>query len=205
MTMTAPMTSSAHAPASPPRPRLTPEDFARFDDEGKLFELVDGEPLEKPVSDVAHLIAQNLNDEVTVWAHPTKAGRSFVEAPFQCFAHAPEMVRRPDLAYASRERLDGYQWGQPYLRFVPDLTVEVVSPGDNVFDLDRKIADHFRAGVRRVWVINYDQRAVRVHRAPGDLSELIGDGTLADDAVLPGFRCALPALFAVPGLATPAT
>lgn len=80
----------------------------------------------------------------------------------------------------------------------PDLAVEMVSPNDGVYELDRKVDEYLRAGVRRVWVINPERQSVRIHRGPGDLSELIGPAVLADELVLPGFRCPLPELFAGP-------
>jgi len=167
-------------------------------DDGELYELVDGQLLEKRLSDFAQLVATNLNDELVVWCRRTTLGRSFVEATFRCFPHAPEMVRRPDVAYLSNQQLAGYRWGHGHFAVAPDLAVEVVSPGDEVYELDRKIGDYFRAGVRRVWVINPEQQTVRVHRGPGDLSEVVGESELADEELLPGFRCSLPVLFAPP-------
>src|SRR5205807_3794824 len=107
-------------------------------------------------------------------------------------------VRRPDVAFIAAQRLSNYQWGQGHFNIAPDLAVEVVSPNDEVYELDRKIRDYFRAGVRHVWVINPEQETVRIHRGPGDLVELVGDGELLDEVVLPGFRCRLPAVFAKP-------
>jgi Uma2 family endonuclease len=190
-------------PVAPTPERVTPEQMLRLGDDGKLYELVDGQLVEKRMSDFAQLVAGNLNDELVLWCRRTALGRSFVEATFQCFAHAPEMVRRPDVAYLSSQRLAGYAWGQRHFAVAPDLAVEVVSPRDVVYELDRKVGDYFGAGVRRVWVINPEQQTVRIHRGPGDLSEVVGETELADDALLPGFRCSLPALFARPAAAQP--
>jgi Uma2 family endonuclease len=66
-------------------------------------------------------------------------------------------------------------------------------------ELDRKISDYLRAGVKRIWVINPELQIVRIHRAFGDLSELVGDAVLADELILPGFKCPLPSIFAKPG------
>lgn len=81
--------------------------------------------------------------------------------------------------------------------------MEVASPKEKLLELDRKISDYLRVGVRRVWAINPEQRILRVHRAPGDLSELVGDAVVFDEVVLPGFRCPLPVLFEHPGIAAP--
>lgn len=189
-------TIAAPLPTNHAMPEQAPP---RLPDDGPPSELVDGQVVEKPVSDLAQLVANTLNDELVVWARQTRLGRSFVETTYQCFPHAPGMVRRPDVSYVTNARLAGYQWGQGHFTIAPDLAVEVVSPSDQVYDLDRKLADYFKAGVRRVWVINPDQQTVRIHRAPGgDISELVGDAELTDEAVLPGFRCPLSTLFTQP-------
>jgi Uma2 family endonuclease len=181
---------------------ITPEQMLLLPDDGRLYELVDGQLVEKQMSDLAQLIANTLNEQLVLWTARTAAGKSFVEATFQCFPFRPQMVRRPDVAFISTERMSGYQWGQGNFRISPDLAVEVVSPNDNVYNLDRKIGDYFRAGVRRVWVVNPDQQIIRIHRAIGDVSELAGDTELTDESVLPGFHCPLATIFARP--ATPA-
>jgi Uma2 family endonuclease len=197
------MTATAIPPApSPPqgaaRAPITPEEMLRLHDDGRLYELVDGKLVEKQMSDLAQLVANLLNNELAAWAIRTGSGLSFVEATYQCFTHAPAMVRRPDVSFIARDRLSAYRWGQGHFTIAPDLAVEVVSPNDEVLELDRKINDYFRAGVRRVWVINPEQQTLRVHRAPGDLSELVGDADVSDDQLLPGFRCPLAGLFVRP-------
>src|SRR4051812_20208485 len=103
-------TAVAQPKVAQPKSVITPEQMLAMPDDGRLYELVDGQLVEKPISDLAHLVAENLKDELVVWARGARGGRSFVEAPFQCFAHAPGMVRRPDVAYVSPERLAGYSW-----------------------------------------------------------------------------------------------
>ena len=193
---TAPLSPQKTSPLA--APSLLSQQMRRLEEDDKLFELVDGQPLETQMSDLAQLVADNLKDMLVLWAAPDRLGRSFVEATYQCFPHQPGMVRRADVSYISSGRLAGYEWTHSHLSIAPDLAVEVVSPNDNVYDLDRKINDYFRAGVRRVWVINPDLKIVRVHRGPGDIAELVGDVELSDPIVLPGFRCSLSALFARP-------
>lgn len=197
--------SAVSTPPSMPVPshRVTPEEMLRLPDGGKLYELVDGELREKPMSDRAQLVANRVKRLLDRWSDLTDAGTTLVESTFQCFPHAPEMVRRPDVAFITAARLAGYQVGHGHFRIAPDLAVEVVSPRDEVYELDRKIRDYFRAGVRRVWVINPEQETLRIHRGPGDIAELLGDSQLSDPVILPGFECRLPVIFAMP--AAPAT
>ena len=100
------------------------------------------------------------------------------------------------MAFVSAARLAGYDFADAHLRVVPDLVVEVVSPRDNVYDLEDRLDDFRRAGTRRAWVINPVRRTLLVRRAPGDVSELVGDDAeVADPEVLPGFSARLGDLF----------
>ena len=195
----------ANVASATPVPSITPEEMSRLPDDGRVYELANGHLIEKGTSDVAHLVANNLKGLLVIWSHSAKQGRSFVGATFRCFPQAPGMVRRPNVAFISTERLAGYSWGHGHIEIVPDVAVEVVSPHDEVIELERKIQDYHRSGVRRVWVVIPDLEIVRIHRAPGDVSELVGDAVLADENVLPGFKCRLAELFALPAAPAPTT
>ena len=191
------MTAVAYQPGPAARQRLTPEDMLRLQDDDRLYELVDGQLAEKRTSDIAQFVANRLKTLMDAWCEQSKAGMAFVETTYQGFGR-PDDVRRPDVSFISAARLAGYDWGHRHFRIAPDLAVEVLSPHDEALEVDRKIGEYFQAGVRQVWIINPEQQIVRIHRRPGDLSELVGDVELHDELVLLGFRCRLPELFARP-------
>ena len=58
---------------------------------------------------------------------------------FQCFPHAPGMVRRPDVSFVKRGRLPGDVSPDGWIKIAPDLAVEVVSPNDVVEELEAKL------------------------------------------------------------------
>ncbi|MDB5293731.1 MAG: hypothetical protein JWL69_4972 [Phycisphaerales bacterium] len=174
--------------------RITPEQLLSLPDDGRLYELVDGCLVEKQMSDLAQLVANNLNAELVLWSRRTGSGRSFVETTYQCFPQAPDRVRRPDVSYITAPRLANYSWGHGHFTIAPDLAVEVISPHDAAAELDRKLHDYFGAGVVRIWVVNPELQIVRVYRPTGESIEFTGDAELTDD-LLPGFRCPLPSLF----------
>ena len=120
----------------------------------------------------------------------------FPEALFKLFAK-PKRQRRPDLAFVSYER---WPRDRPIPRaaawdVVPDLAVEVVSPGNTAVEIFVKLDDYFRAGVRRVWVIYPQQGFIQDFRAIDRLAVLkVGDSLEGGD-VLPGFSIKLAELF----------
>ena len=83
---------------------------------------------------------------------------------YQCFPHAPGLVRRPDVSFIRRGRLPGDVSPEGWVRIPPDLAVEVVSPNDSAEELEEKLDDYRKAGVPLVWVIYPKARKARVFR-----------------------------------------
>ena len=85
---------------------------------------------------------------------------------------------------------------QGHITIPPDLAVEVVSPNDLYCELERKVDEYLRAGVRMIWVLNPDFRTVRIFKDSIERSTQIGpNDELAGDDVLPDFRCRVAELF----------
>jgi Uma2 family endonuclease len=76
-----------------------------------------------------------------------------------------------------------------YAEVVPDLVVEVVSPNDTAREANDKARMWLGHGVRLVWVIHPDTRAVAIHRQDGLENWLDDTDTLDREDVLPGFTC----------------
>jgi len=114
---------------------------------------------------------------------------------FQCFADAPDKVRKPDVSFIRRERLDPNAVPEGFITIVPDLVVEVLSPNDRAVPVARKVDEYLRAGVPLVWVVNEDLRQVWVHRADRTVTVLSDGDELTADGVLPGFRCPVADFF----------
>jgi Uma2 family endonuclease len=110
---------------------------------------------------------------------------------------AKDLQRRPDVALVLHAR-----W--PYNRrvpnvavwdMVPDLAVEVVSPNNTAFEIQRKIHEYFDAGVSRVWIIYPPQREVYVFASTNRIEVLQLGQELDGGDLLPGFRLPLATLF----------
>jgi Uma2 family endonuclease len=74
--------------------------------------------------------------------------------------------------------------------------VEVLSAGNSPGEMQRKLVDYFKAGVRLVWYVDPRARTLCAYTAP-DRFELIDEqGAVEGGQVLPGLRFALADLFA---------
>ncbi len=94
----------------------------------------------------------------------------------------------------SKERL-----AEGFCSIAPDLAVEVVSPNDVIEELDEKVEEYLRTGVKLVWVVHPGVKAVQVFRADGSESWLRAPDELSGEDVIPGFRCRVEAFFPMLG------
>ena len=122
------------------------------------------------------------------WVWPADNG-------YQCFPTIPNWSEGPTSRSSAQDRLPGDALPTGYVRIAPDLAVEVVSPDDLASELDEKLDDYQKAGVRLVWVIYPESRTVSVYRGDGSASRLHEDGVLSGEDVIAGFRCRLALYF----------
>jgi Uma2 family endonuclease len=102
----------------------------------------------------------------------------------------------PDIAFIRRERLAAEHPTEAFWPGARDLAVEVVSPGDTVYEVDDKVQNWLDAETRMVWVIDPRRRSVTVYRSTGQVTALTEHDELSGEDVVPGFRCGVGDLFA---------
>ena len=177
--------------------RWTPEELLREHDDGQ-YELVDGRLVERHLGFESSYIATILL--TLLRQHVAEEGCGWVvgsEAGYQCFADDPNKVRKPDGAYVSFDRLPASDPPKGFCRVAPDLAFEVVSPHDLFSEVEVKVNDFLRAGVRLVWVVDPESRTVRVHRSE-HVAYLKESDELTGGDVLPRFKCQVAELFQSP-------
>ncbi len=154
-------------------PTLTPPD-------DMLYERVGGRFVEKRVSTLAALLANDLSEEINRFAKPKKFGRAMVEVVF-VLDPEQDLRRRPDVAFVSEAR-----W--PHARLTPlvgdwaiapELAVEVISPSNSMPEMMRKIREYFRHGVSEVWLALPEERSVHCYSGPKSVRILDAADTLS--------------------------
>lgn len=108
-----------------------------------------------------------------------------------------ENLRGPDVSLISRERL-GIVRGQPHWGLeAPDLVVEVLSPEQYGEPYARqKVPEYLNAGAILVWLVNPQNRTVRVFAAGSDEVRVYSeDAEITLDQIAPGFRAPVSAFF----------
>ncbi len=173
---------------------MTAEEFAALPDDGGRYELIQGVPVRMPPPGLEHgELGAELVFALKSYVDPRRLGLVLAEAGF-LFERAPDLVRAPDVAFIRAERLPPREERRGYSAVLPDLAVEIVSPGDQPADVAAKVAFSLARGVPAVWVVWPAPRQVAVHRA-GSPPLLLGGDVPAGDGTLTGFRLPLAALF----------
>jgi len=129
-----------------------------------------------------------------LWAKNGPHGCSGVESGF-VLAQSPDTVRGPDVFYIRSDRIPPTGIPEGFWTIHPDLAVEVVSPNETAEDEREKVRDYLAAGTPLVWVIYPRTQEVVAHTPDGLARTYARDGILDAPLVLPGFSCAVSALF----------
>lgn len=190
---------SAMSAAAVETRQFTPEDLLALGDEGKAYELVDGELVERKMSWDSTRIGGRMYRFLDVYGDETGIGRAAPsDAGYQCFPGAPNKVRKPDASFVRLDRLPSQQKVKGWCRIAPDAAAEVVSPNETYSEVEDMVEEYLEAGVQLIWIINPPTRSVRVHRPDGTVTDLGENDELTGENVLPGFRCRVADLFQVP-------
>ena len=167
---------------------LTAEELLRLSTTGRRYELVKGELFEIPPAGGRHgSVAMRIGASLNAYVRAHSLGEVFAAETGFILRRNPDTVRAPDAAFVAKERLPAGELPPGYLEMVPDLAVEVVSPGDTTREVREKVADWLRAGVRLLWAIDPATRSVTVYRSPEDFDVLSEDDILDGGQVIPGF------------------
>ncbi len=107
------------------------------------------------------------------------------------------LVRAPDAAFYLWKNIPGGDFpDDPIATLTPDLAVEVLSRGNTMEELQRKLREYFKAGTQLAWLVNHKKRIVEVYTSPNSKTVLRINQTLDGGAVLPGLKISLKQLFA---------
>ena len=143
---------------------LEPDELLQLPD-GDSYELVDGRLEEKKMGAESNEIAGRLFGNIYSYVRMHRLGHLFMaETGFQCFPLRPKLVRKPDVAFVASGRFADEQSPKGHIVIVPDLAVEAVSPNDTYDEVDVKVGEYLRAGVRLVWIVSPATKTVLVRR-----------------------------------------
>jgi Uma2 family endonuclease len=175
---------------------MTADELMALPDDGWQYELIEG-VLHRmsPAGTEASAIAIRIGGRLDAFAFERRLGKVTGADGGYFFDRDPDTVRALDVAFVRTDRLPPADQQRGYSPVVPDLAVEVVSPGDSAREVAEKVAFYLAHGVPLVWVVRPRPRTVTVHPAGGE-PRVLGEGDVLDGGdVLPGFRLRVADLF----------
>ena len=191
-------TATLTATATPTE--LAPTDIDWYDlmpNDGKRYELVDGELKELPPMRMSHTtVAGTIT--FLFGQHIKSQGLPFVFGPGAAFrlGMSGANFRIPDVSVTPLERISGNLDNEPGIAAgFPDIAVEVVSRTDTYEEVVAKALLYLERSVAVVLLVDLYNREVVIRRSGGAIHTLTGDDTLTLDPVLPGFSCSVSEIF----------
>jgi Uma2 family endonuclease len=176
-------------------PPLTVENYKLLPETGPRYQLIQGDLYMAPAPNRFHQeISRNLQFELHSYLKHNPIGRLF-NAPFDVYLDEIN-VFQPDIMIVLNQRLGILT--EEGAEGAPELIVEILSPKTRRLDLINKKQEYARAGVKELWIIDPEPRAIMIHEFAYDGAEKIQQveeaDTLSTD-LLPGFRLAVRTIF----------
>jgi Uma2 family endonuclease len=174
----------------------TDEALAALPNNGYKHELLDGELITSPVHEHHGGICIQLAILIGTFVRNHDLGRVYDSSTG--FRLADKLLLSPDVSFVRKARLKKLAVApDQFLQGAPDLVVEVLSPGDRMTQVNRKLDHYFEHGTRVAWLVNGRKRQVHIY-TPDSIEALTRpNDRLTGGDVLPGFKCRLSRIFDV--------
>jgi Uma2 family endonuclease len=183
------------SPMKAVRPRVSYADLERAPEDGRRYELYDGEvfvvPAPLPRHQVVGLAVVDL-----LRTYVQQHGGFAVTSPID-IAFSEYDVLQPDVVYFSANRAHLVDLDR-VIRQPPDLCVEVLSPSTAATDRGKKMQMFARYGVRDYWILDPASETIEVYElrvGAYELAVTAGGDTTVTPASLPGLSFPAGSLF----------
>jgi len=148
--------------------KLTYADYVNLPDDGRRYEILDGELAVSPSPTSRHqLVSQNLEFALGMWVRARGLGRVW-HAPLDLIL-ADTVVMQPDIVFVSKSRSAIVTTRG--LEAAPDLVIEILSDSTASRDRGVKMRLYARYGVPRYWIVDTEARTLEVYALRDDAYE----------------------------------
>lgn len=177
------------------RPRVSFADLQQAPEDGRRYELYDGEVYVVPAPIPLHQIAvQRFAELLRVYAR-SHGGLVFL-SPIDIVFSEFDVVE-PDVVFFERGRESLIDL-RKVIRVAPDLAVEILSPSTARTDRGKKMQMFARYAVREFWLVDPDEPRVEVYWLAGEVYALAQTASASEtvrSTVLPDFEFIVDQLF----------
>ncbi len=172
----------------------TIEEFLDLPDDGKRYELIEGDLKEMPGPNFEHgdITVKIIALFFSFLAREGNAGGKVLTN--MAFVMDQKNVLLPDVAFVSESRLGGIDRKAAFPGS-PDIAIEIMSPTDKWSEVSDKVRRYLRAGTKLVWIVDPFDRAVNEYRLESLRRTFFEKDELEGADVLPGFKLKVSELF----------
>jgi len=149
------------APMEVVRPRISYSDLQQAPEDGRRYEIYDGELFVVPAPIPFHqIVVLNLEDLFRAWVR--QHGGLVLVSPIDIVFSEYDVVQ-PDLVFFTPERRHVVRTTEP-IRAAPDLAIEVLSPSTRATDRGKKMQMLARYGVPEYWLVDPHASTIEVYQ-----------------------------------------
>jgi Uma2 family endonuclease len=168
------------------QPRVSFADLERAPEDGRRYELYDGEVYVVPAPMPRH---QRVQMRLVEWLdeYAESVGAFAVDSPID-IVFSEHDVLQPDVVFFGPARAHLVDLDRA-IRHAPDLCVEILSPATEATDRGRKMQMFARYGVPEYWIVDPAQEVLEVLRLEAGSYVLVQRAAKDDEvqsAVIPG-------------------
>lgn len=171
--------------------KMTYEQYCLLPEDGKQYEVIDGELFMTPAPKPKHQeIVLRIAEELSRFVRQSDWGKVFI-APIDVLLE-PHTVLQPDVLFIRKERLAIVK--EEVIEGAPDLVAEVLSPSTFYKDLRKKMWAYSEFGVQEYWIVDPETRSIESYTRRDQklqLAQKFSPGESFESALLPGFQLAI--------------
>lgn len=138
----------------------------------------------------------DLNYQLQFWNRSWGLGKVFDSSTG--FKLSNGATRSPDVSWIEIGRWQSIPKAQQrrFAPIDPDFVIELMSPTDDRLELQQKMVEYIKCGVKLGWLICPDEKQVEIYRQGEKKKTLDNPGSLSGEDILPGLTVDLTDIFA---------
>jgi Uma2 family endonuclease len=146
--------------------KLSIEEFFTLPEGDIVYEFVNGEAVPKYKNEQMSpkffhsLTTGALFILLSTWGQ--EKGRVVVEWAVKLTRNQQDWIPVPDLIYISYDRLPADWLEDEACPVIPELVIEIISPGQTFGDMIEKATDYLQAGISLVWIVDTISQTITV-------------------------------------------
>lgn len=102
-------------------------------------------------------------------------------------------LRRPDIVYFLDKEVEKAKGKKENI--IPEMVMEIVSNSNSINEVEGKIRDYFRSGIKLVWIIFPDYKEVKIYHSIKNIQVCNGNDVCEFGDVIPDFQITVEDLF----------